>query len=472
MSLNRRDLAKALGLAGASMFLPNLRAAHAGSTPPKRFLIFYTQHGTLPWLWRPKGTGSNFTLGSLLAPLEPYKKDLILLDGVDFKGLKGPGSKDDLAGCGHARGQASSLTAGIQTQGATAKSGGPSIDYYISDGLKAANGGKPPTAIPLAQAAIVENRPNVQTWGQPYQSSAGQTVLPERDALTLYKRLFPNGTPAMGGMPAGPDKETLQRKAALEYLEKEYKAVESKLGKFEKNRLEQHVTLVSDLKQRIDLMSGGGQSGGPLAACKAPVGVKANKVQSNYYDPLIWENTRPTVPLLMQAAFACDITRVFAIHVEDPPGRLFGGTAGFASTHEMVHGINAGEKTGPIDQTAKMYGEFTKIFKEVLDLLSSVKESDGNSMLYHTCVLWCGELAQPGHSTGNCKWLTAGNLGGYLKPNQVLSYGGDEVRYVDGDKGDAVPSNGDVFTTIANGMGVPTKAFGVNTKGEIAAMKA
>jgi len=78
MNFNRRTLGRSLGLAGASMFLPNLRGLRAaGGGPAKRFLIFYTQHGTLPWLWRPKGTGTNFELGPLLAPLESYKKDLI-----------------------------------------------------------------------------------------------------------------------------------------------------------------------------------------------------------------------------------------------------------------------------------------------------------------------------------------------------------------------------------------------------------
>lgn len=463
MALNRRDIIRGLGLAGASAFLPNLRPAAAASSIPKRFLIVYTQHGTMPWLWRPQGTPANYTLGRLLAPLEPYKKDLILIDGLDFKGLKGPGSKDDL-GCGHARGQSSSLTANIQTQGATAKAGGPSIDFYIADGLKQANGGKSPTAVPSQLAAIVEQRPNVMTWGQPYQSAAGQTVLPERDALTVYKRLFPNGTPAMTNAAS---KDDLIRKSALDFLSTEYRVIQDRLGKFERDRLEQNVTLIKDLRQRLDL--GGGASN---AACKAPVGVKANKVQSNYYDPLIWENTRPTVPLLMQSAFACDVTRVFGIHVEDPPPRIYGGTGGYAQTHDLVHALDVNGKGGPVAAAEKMYLEFTKIFAEALGLLSAVKEADGKSLLYHTCVLWCGELAQPGHSTANAKWLTAGQLGGYLKTGQWLSYGGDEVRWVDGEKGDAVPSNGDVFTTIANGMGVPTQRFGVNTKGEIAAMKA
>ena len=476
MRFNRRKFAQTMGLGGASLFLPSLRSAQAASTPPKRLLIIYTQHGTLPWLWRPTGTPGNYQLGPLLAPLESYKNEITLLDGVDFKGLKGPGSKDDFA-CGHARGQSSSLTANIQTQGATAKAGGPSIDYHISDGLKAQNGGKPVTAVPVVQAAIVEQRPNVMTWGQPYQPVAGQTVLPERDALTVFKRLFPTGMApaAMPGMPTV-DKAALQRKTALDYLANEFKVAENKLGRVERVKLEQHANLVTDLKQRIDLMSTPGTSGGVLAECKTPTGVRANKTQSNYYDPLIWENTRPTVPLLMQSAFACDITRVFSIHVEDPPGRLYGGTAGLASPHDLVHAVDVGKKDGNpaaiVSQCRGMYGEFAKIVKQCLDLLSAVKESDGNSLLHHTCVLWCGELAQPGHSTGNCKWLTAGRLGGYLKPGQWLNYGDDGIRFADGDRGDAVPSNGDVFTTIANGMGVPTTAFGVNTKGEIAAMKA
>jgi hypothetical protein len=275
---------------------------------------------------------------------------------------------------------------------------------------------------------------------------------------------MPPGSSAAPGL----DKEAAQRKAALDFVASEIKVVENRLGKVERMRLEQHATLVADLKQRIDL------SGLPTAsnpACKAPTGVKANKVQNDYYDPLVWENTRPTVPLLAQAAFACDITRVFAIHVEDPTGRLYGGTSGYASPHEMVHGISMDNKTGP-SQCQPFYLQFANVVKDVLDLLSAVTESDGKPLLYHTCVLWCSELANADHTTANSKWLTAGNLGGYLKPGQWLSYDGDEKRVVDGDRGDAVPSNGDIFTTIANGMGVPTKAFGVNTKGELAAMKA
>ncbi len=93
-------------------------------------------------------------------------------------------------------------------------------------------------------------------------------------------------------------------------------------------------------------------------------------------------------------------------------------------------------------------------------------------MLHHTAVLWCGEIAQPGHSYQNNKWVLAGQLGGYLKTQQFFDWDGDNVRWSGSPP--SVPSNGDLFTTLANGMGVPTEKFGhaAACRGEIADIKA
>jgi hypothetical protein len=113
---NRRNLLKRLGttagLGTAAYLLPTLRNAHA-APPPKRFVLFYSHQATLPWMWIPKsGDKTNFVLGDLLSPLESYKKDLVLLSGVDFAALDQPGGRKGEDG--HASGQACSLTANVQ----------------------------------------------------------------------------------------------------------------------------------------------------------------------------------------------------------------------------------------------------------------------------------------------------------------------------------------------------------------------
>ncbi|MDX2024693.1 MAG: DUF1552 domain-containing protein [Deltaproteobacteria bacterium] len=460
-SINRRQVLQSLGLGGAATFLPTLRRASAATKIPTRFVIFYTQHGTLPWLWTPKGTRDNFELGYLHEPLAAFKKDLILLGGVDSKGIdQGPND----ANCGHARGQAGSLTAQTQIKGKLGN--GISIDAHVATGLAAQNGGKSPTALPLVHAGILDKSPNLSLWGTPYHQGPGKVVSPEYNPQVIFSRLFPTGK--------APDRmmDTSafdQRKSALDFIKDEFNIVGNKMGKAERERLVQHATLVNELKLRIDATGGGG------ASCSAPTGIKANAGNAGW-----WANTSDAMPKLMQAAFACDLTRVFCFQVEEPAPSAFGYTPGAAGTtdlHDLVHKLDVNKKEDQdkarLDIAKRYYRLHSDLFAKVLNLLTELKEADGKPMLYHTAVLWCGEIAQPGHSYHNNKWLLAGNLGGYLKPGQFLSYDNDNVRWGPSDSPN-VPSNGDLFTTIANGMGVPTTKFGhpAACRGELADIKA
>src|SRR6187399_2469739 len=47
-----------------------------------RLIIFYTRWGTAYPDWWPTGSERNFSLGPVLAPLEPYKDKLIILSGL------------------------------------------------------------------------------------------------------------------------------------------------------------------------------------------------------------------------------------------------------------------------------------------------------------------------------------------------------------------------------------------------------
>src|SRR6266849_9248292 len=83
-SLPRRTLLRGLGTTMALPFLeamlpPLLRAA---SKPVHRFQAFYVPNGMAMEYWVPKGEGSAFELSPILAPLAPYRDQMLVLSGL------------------------------------------------------------------------------------------------------------------------------------------------------------------------------------------------------------------------------------------------------------------------------------------------------------------------------------------------------------------------------------------------------
>jgi hypothetical protein len=449
---DRRRLMKALGIGGAAAFLPTLRPARAaGEKPPQRFLVFYTHHGTLPWLWKKKGGGrTDFQLGYLLEGLESYRKDLAILDGIDFKALQLPGGSrgED----GHGTAQASSMTANVQNNTDTRSRGkGPSFDWFLARELEKLNGGKPTTLYPEQRFRCHERMP-LGIWGRPYEDDKDTWQYPQIDAVASYKKLFG----ALGGGTSQTDNAaTLRRKSALDFAAKEFRAVANRFGSYEQQRLEHHGEIIRGLELQLATRPDAPACAGP----KEPTGQRASVGN--------WKLTWPNYPLMTQALFSCDLSRVVCLHVDEPDPQLYGGLSsgqlgGIDDLHGLVHTLNVNLKEGQdkarLDKSKAYYKVHTDLFKQVLDLLATTKDSDGSRLLDNTAVLWCGEIAQPGHSNLNNKWLIAGSCGGKIKTNQYLEYDGDGVLFSNSMRGH-VPSNGDVFTTIGHAMGVK-KNFG------------
>src|SRR5687767_9545088 len=101
----RRRFLRDLGLSAAALpmlgGLPSLRAEESAK-PKQRLILFFSPNGTLPPLFWPDETGENFTLKRILAPLEPFKKQVLTLKGISNK-VRGDGD-------GHMRGMSCLLT--------------------------------------------------------------------------------------------------------------------------------------------------------------------------------------------------------------------------------------------------------------------------------------------------------------------------------------------------------------------------
>ena len=86
--LSRRAVLRGAG--GLALTLPFLEMfsapAIAQATTPKRFILFFHHQGTILRHWaQPGSSETNFTLGEIMTPLEPWRDRCLWLYGVDNK---------------------------------------------------------------------------------------------------------------------------------------------------------------------------------------------------------------------------------------------------------------------------------------------------------------------------------------------------------------------------------------------------
>jgi len=451
---DRRQLLTAMGLGGLAHLMPTLRnSAHAAGAIPKRLIIFYTQHGTEPSLWKPRGPGgageateTGWTFAPTYKALEPYQKDCLLLAGVDRRSTELPGGK--ISGDGHQNGQCASLTAGPM---ATSKyAGGRSIDQHIVEGLKMNNGGISPTSVPSLHLRILQNLPNLSLWGNPYYYGASMPVPIAHSPKPVYDRLFPGGvSPMMAPKPMGPDPAVLRRKSALSFLTNEFGKVGNALGKEDAMKLQAHAALIRDLEQRLDAT--GSKS---KVSCTAPGSASITNANPGSGDT--WGITSDQMPRLAAAALACDLTRVVCFQVEEPAPSAYNGPG---DIHNVVHQL-PGAMGNPTSagQVTRYHETHAKLFARIIEQLKAIPESDGKTLLDHTMIWWTGELPEAGHGWANCRYILAGGGNEYFKMGRYKSYG----NYSRGQYGtDAkMPSDSDLMVMLARATGITTDKFG------------
>src|SRR5207253_3079356 len=103
----RREFLRDLGLSAAALpfvtNLPSLGFANQGRRK-QRLVVMFSPNGVIPGAFWPDEAGDKFTLKEILAPLEPFQKHTLVLNGVCDK-VRGDGDA-------HMRGIGCLLTGG------------------------------------------------------------------------------------------------------------------------------------------------------------------------------------------------------------------------------------------------------------------------------------------------------------------------------------------------------------------------
>jgi Protein of unknown function (DUF1552) len=441
----RRDLLKHLGLGGSAYLLPALRPDHVqAAEPPRRVIVFYSFQGWMFPSCMPTAVSSetSYTMGATHTPLDVWKPKIVMPNGINCPRASG-------AAEAHGAGECSALTANEQAM--SGKGGSISIDQFLAAKI---NEGKPVTLLKSLDLRVVTRargfaNPGIGNMSFASTISAGNPTPLERDPAVVWKRLFPegplSGSGSGGAMPDGALEDARRRKrSVLDFLVKEFSVAKTKVSKEDRDKLDQHAQLVREMEMRIDSV----KPTVPVATNCPELSRLAQMDFEKYAAMSDGEEFNALVDgqfSAIQAAFACDLSRVAMVSVSFPPGELFGykpGDFGIQHEHDFCHKFETNTNKPP-EQSAILtngYKVYSTVFAKLLAKLDAVKESDGSSLLDNTAVLWTGQIAKGLHGLSGGRWLYAGGLGGKLKTGRYLAN-------VTG------RSNADFFSTITSALG-------------------
>ncbi len=373
--LSRR---KILSAAAAMPLVPRLTLADTVKFPQRLLLVLGPLNGLQPG-WEPGGEGAEFNLSSRLAALEPFKRRLAIVNGLD-----GPvasfqdGHKQAMAGLW----TGSKLNA--QELPTTA-----SIDQLLAPSIGRG------TAFPTLNFGVMSDVGLQTVVSRMSFGAQGSPIPPENSPDRMYQRVFGQG----GGASASGGSS----KSVLNAVSDNLKLLQNMVSKDDRYKIEAHLGAVQSIEKRLDT-----QTTQACPTAKPPATIEA--VNDNF--PALYDLQTD----ILVAALACDRTRVAtfqpSISISNLRFRWVSGISGDFHFGTMHGGTEA--------QRVALNEWFVGRFAKLLQKLDSVKEGDG-TLLDHTTVVWSGEMAAGDHRNWPHPMIIAGgpqsqfSLGQHLK---------------------------------------------------------
>lgn len=254
-ALSRRTFLRGAGVAVALPFLDAMTPALAGirrgsfaPTHPLRTVFLFTPNGQKIDDWKPKETGLGFSLPDVLEPLRELKSDFSILSGLALQGAEaqgdGPGD--------HARSSAAFLTgAHPKKTGGSDIQNGVSIDQLIASRIGketmlaslelGAEGGKLAGVCDSGYSCAYVNSISWRTPTQPLPK--------ETNPRAVFSRLF--GDIDQLENQAEESRKRRIRRSILDFVAEDAKRVKSTLGAQDRAKLDEYLTAVKELDERL-----------------------------------------------------------------------------------------------------------------------------------------------------------------------------------------------------------------------------
>jgi hypothetical protein len=434
--LSRRTVLQGMGTVVALPLLeamtPRLRAAEAAAAKaaPRRMAFIYVPNGCHMQDWTPATEGTSYELPPILQPLSAVKSDVLVLSGLtcDKARPNGDGAGD------HARASSAFLT-GAQAR----KTAGANFRSGVSADQIAAQKIGDQTRLASLELGIEKFRGSGNCdsgYSCVYEHTLAwrnaTTPLPtEVEPKLIFDRLFSDN-------PNDPErlKRGRLRASVLDAVLDDAHSLEKTLGGADRQKLDQYLSSVRDLEERI-------QRAEKLPPVELPAGAKKPEQL-----PADLTEHFHLVSDILVLAFQTDVTRVatfmFGREGSDQKYTMVGVNDGH---HSITHHQNKPEL---IDKIRAINTFHVEQFAYLLGKLKAVKEGEGT--LLDNCLIAYGSAIADGnrHDHGDLPVLLAGSGGGSIKSGRHLRVSRE------------TPVN-NLWLAMLERMGAPTKQLGDST---------
>jgi hypothetical protein len=414
--LARRTILRGAGVALGLPLLDCMTPSFAqAAPPPRRMLIIANNIGVLPKYFFPHSPGRGYELSPYLSELAEFRNEFTVFSGLSHPGVTGGHSTDNCF-----------LTA---ARGAF-KSGfrnSISLDQFAAEKLGQV------TRFPTLNLGV-----NIDKGNRSLSWTRDGVLLPAEDSASkLYERMFVQG-----------DEESVarllhkleSRGSILDTLIEETRRFRNSLSGEDKARLDQYVTSVREVEERLQTARAWELRPKPAAPQPPPSDIPDKKLFFEKFDLML---------AMAQLAVESDSTRIITLMADaffTPILKLNGEQTSTESYHGLSH---HGQAEAKVKQLQEIDRQQMLSLKRLIAGLAAKKEA-GERLLDRTMVLYGSNMGDANiHDNTNLPILLAG---GGFRHGQHLVY-----------KRDNNTPLCNLFVSMLQRMGVESDAFASST---------
>jgi hypothetical protein len=396
LRISRRTVLRGAGVAMGLPWMESLAAFADSATPapsPKRFAVMFMGTGINEDHWSAEGSGADMKLSKTLAPLEPLKQKINVIDGLFVKALTNQGIHPAQTG---------SLLSGAHISKGAIIHSGISVDQMIANRI----------GDDTAQSSIILACEQPMTgyhetnFSMAYSSHISWQTPDSPVPVEVY--------PSLAWDNLFENRGSLLNLSILDRVKDRAQALTTKISATDKTKLDEYLTSVREVEKRVEKTRETKATAEDAAKGKnTPVAMMERPANG------LPEDLRDHARLMcdiIAIAFQTDKTRVASLILARDLSAMY---YPFLEVKEGHHGASHNNLSDGYERISRFHLSQLAYLATKLD---SMPEGNG-SVLDNSCLMWLSNMwAGRKHDNFRLPLVLAGGLGGTLETGRVLNY--------------------------------------------------